>query len=81
MEDIEHTELDMIEIYDDQQKEWRFHDEQGAAYKFYFPKEKFSFFLVKSKLQSSKTMQSDVFSRIFVFLNSCIFSRQIKVVN
>ena len=22
----------MIEMYDDQQKEWRFHDEQGAAY-------------------------------------------------
>jgi len=32
VEDIEHTELDMIELYDDQQKEWRFHDEQGAAY-------------------------------------------------
>ena len=32
VEDIEHTELDMIEMYDDQQKEWRFHDEQTAAY-------------------------------------------------
>ena len=32
VEDIENTELDMIEIYDDQQKEWRFHDEQGAAF-------------------------------------------------
>ena len=32
IEDIEHTELDMIEMYDDQQKQWRFNDEQGAAF-------------------------------------------------
>ena len=32
IEDIEHTELDMIEMYDDQQKDWRFNDEQGAAF-------------------------------------------------
>jgi len=37
IEDIEYTELDNIELYDDQQRDWRFHNEEGAAaqrYKF-----------------------------------------------
>ena len=33
IEDIENTELDMIELYSDQQKDWRFHNETNAAQK------------------------------------------------
>jgi len=35
VEDIEATELDMIELYSNQQKDWRFHDEVNAAQRRY----------------------------------------------
>lgn len=31
IEDIEKTELDLIELYDDQQRDWRFNNEEGAV--------------------------------------------------
>lgn len=31
VEDMENVELDMIELYSDQQRDWRFHDEPGAS--------------------------------------------------
>lgn len=31
IEDIEKTELDLIELYDDQQRDWRFNSEEGAV--------------------------------------------------
>ena len=31
VEDIEKTELDNIELYDDQQRDWRFSNEEGAT--------------------------------------------------
>lgn len=69
MEDIEHTELDMIELYDDQQKEWRFHDEQGSAYNFFVQNkiEILSFFSRQIKVVNKQIMQSRHMSRFLYF--------------
>ena len=72
MEDIEHTELDMIELYDDQQKEWRFHDEQGSAYNFFAQNKieilSFPFLFSRQiKVVNKQIMQSRHMSRFLYF--------------